>query len=168
MKDPIKKAYQHLWKTGSEREELVKGLLEAWGFEVEPHGFMALDDSYTPEWSEEKGVPDLVITNRIGQQIFIEVTGTNNIHERAKIWIREHKIDYAMNNPDKEIFVAHVITKTRLIRFVKISNVDFSCIPKEGKNLHTILTNFYIIPHNMEISSEKMKYKLMAWRARMI
>lgn len=169
MKDKIKEAYKDLWKPGSEREEMVKGLLTSWGFEVEPFGFMALSDEYTPEWSDEKGVPDLKITNIWkNQQMLIEVTGTDNINERAKIWIREHKVDYAQNHKDTEIFVAHVISAKRLVRFVKITNLDTSNIPKEERILHNIPTNFYIIPWNLVKDIHWMKNYLTAWRDRLI
>lgn len=162
----IKNAYKDLWKNGSIREEMVKQVLESWGFEVQQFGFMALNDEYNPNWSEESGVPDLVIENPFGKKLYIEVTGTDTLNERSKIWIREHKIKWTLRHPDKHSFCAHVITNKKLIRFIETSTLDLKEVKIREFELHGIPTNFYIIPHTKVLSLEKMKNRLDAWRYR--
>lgn len=133
-----KDRYQDLWGTANEREELVKQLLEDYGYDVEYFGFGAGDDGYIKAQPEahgyEKGDPDLKITDR---SVFIEVTGTDvaSVRPEYDIWIRPDKLENALNHPERMNWVVHVLNHEELIRGIYLTEKRCEHLLEDGKRV---------------------------------
>jgi len=119
-----KRIYQNKWSDGKRRAELVKGLIEIWGFTVDPFGFVPTSTEYFTKSPDEKGKPDwqIIVTDKI--KIPLEVTGTKYSRGADDIWIRNDKFEYAENHPELECWVAHVLENKELIRYVKLESKE--------------------------------------------
>jgi hypothetical protein len=119
-----KRIYQSKWPDGKRRAETVKGLIENWGFKVEPFGFEPTSTQYYKNSPDEKGIPDwqIIVTNEI--KIPLEVTGTKVSRGTDDVWIRNDKFEYAENHPEMECWVAHALESKGLIRFIKLENKE--------------------------------------------
>jgi hypothetical protein len=126
-----KNAYQDKWIEGFNRESFVKQFFEEKGFIVEENGFQAMSTSYSFNYPDEPGIPDLKIINPLtNKAIYVEVTGTTNLNDFDLIWIRPDKIEYARNHPELQIFLAHVVDKKQLLRFIFLTNVKLLTLTK--------------------------------------
>jgi hypothetical protein len=119
-----KRIYQNKWSDGKRRAEIVKELIEIWGFKVEPFGFHPTSTEYFKISPDEKGKPDLQIIVNDGIKLPLEVTGTKASRGEDDIWIRNDKFEYAEKHPKLECWVAHVLENKELIRFIKLVNKD--------------------------------------------
>lgn len=122
MGTDFKKAYSDTWNTGNERENVLKKLLESYGFTVTINGPEAMSTEYIEGKSHEPGIPDFY-TEINGQKIYFEVTGTHFISEYAPIWVRPDKINYAKKH-GIECYLVHIISAKRLIRFIDMTKID--------------------------------------------
>lgn len=122
-----KKRYQHSWKEGNKREQLVKSLLEEQGHKVYVNGFGAMSTEYKPENPEEAGIPDMYIEVN-GEKIYFEVTGTDyHTEPKADIWVRPDKVKYAKKH-GVTVYCVHVLSKINLVRLIKMNDIDSSKI----------------------------------------
>ena len=154
-----KEAYKDgQWKGGVRRVKAVLEALQAKGIKVAPFADDALSEEYIDNTAHEKGESDLKITKESNAEVLLEVTGPEiKIPETSALWFRPDKFDYAVNHSDKEVWGAHILEYSKLIRFVKFS--------KEIKDKYPIVTplirgrteRFVEIPANSEdiISFEK-------------
>jgi len=122
-KEYWKKRYKDKWEEGNRREEIVKTLLESWGFEVVNFGFEALSTQYNPDSPDEKGKPDFFIEYD-KNRIFFEVTGTSvgSVTPEAQIWLRPDKVEYVKKHEVKA-YCIHVLDKYELIRFIDMHKI---------------------------------------------
>ena len=160
-----KKKYQGTWIDGNKREELVKNFLEGLGLKVQGIGFMVMSTEYTSDSPEEKNIPDFSIRNGSGEEIKVEVTGTNYMSLEEKIWISKGKIDYAKKHKDiDKVYVAHVISEKKLLRFVDVTNIEVNQLEGIRPYIHDHFFPFYAIPFRYVISEEKMSDFLLNWK----
>jgi len=117
-----KDKYSDTWETGNERENVLKKLLESYGFKPIVHGFGAMSTEYIAEKSKEPGKPDFYIEVN-GEKVYFEVTGTHFISEYAPIWVRPDKINYAKKHNIK-CYLVHIISAKRLVRFIDMAKID--------------------------------------------
>jgi hypothetical protein len=98
----FKQKYKGHWDRTSRKEQEVKALLEHnTNMTFVLNGFMAGDSGYVEHFNEEAGVPDIKLASC---NLFVEVTGTN--HEiNNTFWIAKHKIQYALNHPEHDVFI---------------------------------------------------------------
>jgi hypothetical protein len=123
-----KDAYQSYWGIAKSKEDNVKKIVqEICKCKCEFVGLGAGREDYLPgsakSRSFEKGGSDLHVC---GTNIYIEVTGPNidSVDEKADLWIRPDKIEYARNNPDKNCWIVHALKKRFLLRAINL-NKDF-------------------------------------------
>jgi len=149
----FKEKYKNLWGVSKKREIKVRTLLEMWCLSVVKFGFEAESDKFNPNYAEEQGIPDYIITN-IDPNITIEVTGTNSKHvsEKNAIWVRPDKVKYAENHPEVECWLAHVIDSINLIRFIRLKTCAFAPIQDKLKD-----EKYHIVPADKMLSVLEFK-----------
>jgi len=118
-----KEAYKDIWETSQKREEKIRKIIEKEGFDVDPYGLGAEDDSYIPGKPEkhghEKADPDLKVKDT---ETYIEVTGTDksSVNPSDDIWIRPDKIKKKIDNPEMDIWLVHVLDNENLTRCINL------------------------------------------------
>lgn len=117
-----KDAYKDQWATGNAREKLVaEAITKVTGASVESVGFGAGSTRYIHGSAEANGYrsggADLSVK---GTNIEVEVTGTDKGCQSDDLWIRPDKIANALKQKSKEIWVAHVLDTTGLVRAVRM------------------------------------------------
>lgn len=123
-----KDAYQSYWEIAKTKEDKVKEIVQkVCECECEFVGLGAGSAEYLPgsakSQSFEKGSSDLHVC---GTNIYIEVTGPNidSVDEKADLWIRPDKIEYAKSNSEKNCWIVHALKKRPLLRVIHL-NKDF-------------------------------------------
>lgn len=150
-----KKRYKDTWEAGNQRENMVKKILESWGFKVHTFGFEALSTEYNPESPDEKGKPDFYIEKN-DERIFFEVTGTSvkNVTSEDMIWLRPDKVEF-VNKHRLRAFCVHVLDYYRIVRFIDMANI------MNKKIIHPIIRGtretYYEIDPNEWGSQEELK-----------
>ena len=118
-----KKKYGPLsWKAGSTKEEKVKDIIEEeckCTCELTGLGAGKTDflEGSAKSQGYEKGESDIRVNDT---NIGVEVTGPNvdYVGKAAGLWVRPDKIQYAINHPEKDSWVVHVLKKNFYMRAI--------------------------------------------------
>lgn len=121
-----KKKYQSSWKESSRKEERIIQIIEKncscvcvkVGLGAGSQSFLSGSASSR---GFKKGGSDLLIR---GSNIFVEVTGPNTekISVTQDLWLRPDKIQYAIDDPFKDCWLAHVLKKDFVVRVIHFNN----------------------------------------------
>lgn len=148
-----KHKYKQIWDETSKKEEKIKTLIETecnckCAFVGLGAGSTDFLNGFATKRGYQKGQSDLMIQ---GTNIYVEVTGTDVAHvtSEADLWIRPDKIWYAINNPEKDCWVVHVLKNLSLIRVIHL-NEEF----KEK----FVAKNFMIIHPFVQLSKTTETY----------
>jgi hypothetical protein len=121
-----KNRYADSWPTAADKEEKIRKIIEGeCECKVEYAGLGAGSTEYLPGSAKsrgfKKGGSDLHITDT---NIYIEVTGPNTetVDDEDDLWIRPDKINYAIDHPENDHWVVHVLKRNFYIRVVHIND----------------------------------------------
>lgn len=146
-----KNAYQSEWIHGNRRENKIKELIESWGFIVDYFGFHAGDTEFDFRYSKESGIPDLIIHTR-NKKVLVEVTGSK-YSRGIDLWVRPDKFYYARRHREYDVWIAHIIESSNIIRFIKGLKKDCTEIQQIIRgNIETFIS---IQPNDKDIISIK-------------
>ena len=119
-----KKKYEKSWKMASSKEEKVKGIIESeCNCKCELSGLGAGKTAFlsgaATSRGHEKGESDIQVNDT---NICVEVTGPNvdYVGKWAGLWVRPDKIEYAINHPEKDCWVVHVLKKNFYMRAIHL------------------------------------------------
>ena len=121
-----KEAYKDTWAESSERENRLMEYLEmVAGVKCELFGLGAGSAEYIDGNAEKnkhhKGDADIRI---IGTNIYVEATGplTTAVGPEKALWFRPDKIDNAVRNSSRDVFLAHHCMAVNLWRVIHIDD----------------------------------------------
>lgn len=104
-----KSQYANKWEEEKVRLNRVKDLINYYTnqIEIETTGFGADSNEFIAEHPEEHGEPDLTLKSKTTGDVkmLLEVTGTKFMRG-TDYWVRPDKLDYAINNPQKNVWIA--------------------------------------------------------------
>lgn len=104
-----KSQYSNKWEDEKVRLNRVKDLINHYTTQIliETTGFGADSNEFIAAHPDEHGEPDLTLKSKNTGNIkmLLEVTGTK-VMRGSDYWVRPDKLDYAINNPSKNVWIA--------------------------------------------------------------